>query len=160
MTRLSFLLLATLAHAARAAEPTPAVDGTAITEGAGKGGAAKVAALGVSFMVDPRLTRSLYMGARWVSPERFTLSGGRDSATIAARVEGRDARGIGWPVIATWTAADPALVTVSPPDGDAVSLTVHGPGKSTVRIDAAGVSRVLTVDATRRGDVLVVEIRQ
>ncbi len=144
--------------AAPAAEPAPG--GEPSTVGAGKGGSSKLGSLAVSFKLDPRLTQSLYMGDRWVSPERFSISGGKDSATIEARVEGRDARGIGWPVTATWTTADPTLLTVSPTEGDAVTLTVHGPGKSTVQVDAAGITQVLSVDATLRGAVLLVEIRQ
>ncbi|MDP2305040.1 MAG: hypothetical protein Q8P18_03340 [Pseudomonadota bacterium] len=161
MTRLPLLLLAllaTLAHAAPSADPVPGRE--ASTLGAGKGGSSKLGALVVSFKVDPRLTQSLYMGDRWVSPDRFSLSGGKDSATIEARVEGRDARGIGRPVTATWTTADPTLLTVSPTEGDAVTLTVHGPGKSTVRVDGGGITQVLSVDATLRGEVLVVEIRR
>lgn len=102
----------------------------------------------VVFKLDPRLTRSLYMGDRWVSPQTFTQVQEKGKGLT---VEGRSDSGT------AWTASDPAMLTVKPAGGDVVSITVNGPGQSTLTVG----SRTLAVAATYVANgILRVDISQ
>lgn len=115
----------------------------------------------VSFKLDPTLTRSLYMGDRWVSPARFAASSGADTAVVEVRLQGVDARGARRSADgATWVADDPEIVTVSPEKGGDVTLTILTEGETRVRVEAGRVSKVLTVKARQDQDILRVEITQ
>src|SRR3954469_15978187 len=64
----------------------------------------------VSFKMDARLASGNYGGERWVSPPAYVTT----LKTVDARVQRIDVTGASVPVSAEWTAADPAMVTVSP----------------------------------------------
>ena len=49
--------------------------------------------LAVSFKVDPRMTRSLYMGDRWFSAPTFTTVQDTNRVNVEVRAVGRDASG-------------------------------------------------------------------
>ena len=113
----------------------------------------------VFFKVDPRLTRSLYMGDRWVSPPTYT--GTRQTGTVytmEARTQGIDARGGSIPVSPEWIPSDPGMVAVAPATGDAVTITVKRAGESILRVAANGIARELIIRATKEGEALQVEI--
>jgi hypothetical protein len=125
--------------------------------------AASATDIKVAFKLDPRLTRSLYMGDRWVSPP--TYSGLQEGEfTVEARAQGHD--GGGRPVAASlnWRPADPQIVSVSPGQGNAVTITVHRAGESLLRLTieddakAVIVSKELSVKAWYRGAALQTEI--
>jgi len=112
-----------------------------------------------SFKLDPRLTRSLYMGERWVSPPTFT--GTRQEGneyTLEARAQGIDARGQRIAVDPEWIPSDPDMVVLSPARGDAVRITVKRAGESTLTLAARGISRELRIKATSTGNAMQVEI--
>jgi len=117
--------------------------------------------IAVSFKVDPRITRGLYMGDRWISPPTYTstLQEGKET-TVEARVEGRDAKGSTMKIKPKWTPSDPGMVTVTPGEGSDVKIAVKRAGKSTLKVAAPGASKELTIKATEEGDVLRVEITQ
>jgi hypothetical protein len=117
----------------------------------------------VAFKLDPRLTRSLYMGDRWVSPP--TYSGLQEGEfTVEARAHGHD--GGGRPVAATvnWRPADRQIVSVSPGQGNAVTITVHRAGESRLRLTIESdakevlVSKELSIKAWYRGTAIQAEI--
>jgi FKBP-type peptidyl-prolyl cis-trans isomerase len=119
-----------------------------------------VKALEVSFKLDPRLTRSLYLGDRWVSPPTFSAPAQGKSATVMASVRGVDASGKRVGIDARWKAADPGMVQVSRLSAGDVNITVTRPGASTVAVAFGGITKELGVKASRQGDALAVVITQ
>jgi FKBP-type peptidyl-prolyl cis-trans isomerase len=122
---------------------------------------AALVTIDISFKLDPRLTRGLYMGDRWVSPPTYSLNQPGKSATVDVRVGGVDATGRRVEIDPTWIAADPEMVTVTPTEGSEVEITIHRAGESQLRVSAGGVSRHLTVKAVQTDSgALQVEIAQ
>ena len=105
----------------------------------------------VSFKLDPRLTRSLYMGDRWFSPATFTTTQDVDRINVEVRAVGRDARGQDARIDPEWIAADPKMVTVSPARGSQVTITVHRAGESRLRLVQPLAPSVRSVTADGRG---------
>lgn len=111
----------------------------------------------VSFKLDPRLTRSLYMGDRWVSSATYVGTVGQK--TVEAKVMGIDANGKAIAISPNWIPTDPEMVTVSPIGGNVVLINVHRAGVSQVKMESAGLSRFLTIKATEsKNNVIQVEI--
>jgi len=114
----------------------------------------------VSFKLDPRLTRGMYMGDRWVSPPTFTQVGEGKKVTVEAIAKGLDATGKPVKISPEWTPEDPGMVMVTPDQGDAVKITVQREGQSKLKVVSSGVSTELLIKATYQGDTLQVEISQ
>jgi FKBP-type peptidyl-prolyl cis-trans isomerase len=121
--------------------------------------AAAVPGITLSFKLDPRLTKGLYMGDRWVSLP-YSQVGERNQVTIEARAEGVDDKGKPTSISPKWIAADPEMVTVTPNQGNAVRITALRPGESGLQVTSGGSSRELTIKAAYKGDALVVEISE
>jgi hypothetical protein len=116
----------------------------------------------ISFKLDPRLTRGLQMGDRWVSPPTYTSAAhtGAD-VTIEARALARDSSGRPMRgVTSTWTPADPGMVSVSPAEGGAVRITVKRRGRSDVTVTSGGAAKKLTVVAFQESGLWRVDIAQ
>ena len=116
----------------------------------------------VSFKLDPRLTRSLYMGDRWVSPPTYTRVQERGQAlAVDARAEGLDVKGRTMRISPEWIPSDPGMVTVSPARDGAAIIVVKRAGESRLKVTSADVSRELTIKASANTDnTLMVEIYQ
>ena len=114
--------------------------------------------LQVSFKLDPRLTKGLYMGDRWVSPPTYAGTSGQD--TVEARAQGVDAEGRSVSISPQWIAADPEMVTVSPSQGSEVKITLKRAGESRLQVISQGVTKELSIKAAMRNDVLQVQIAQ
>jgi hypothetical protein len=130
----------------------------------GEGAAPRVATisdLAVSFKLDPRLTRSLYMGDRWVSPPTYMGAQEGNAFTVEARVHGLN-NGERMSISPQWLPSDPEMVAVSPGRGSEVTISVRRAGESTVNIAGPGFSKALAIKAIRTNDgkVLQVEISQ
>jgi FKBP-type peptidyl-prolyl cis-trans isomerase len=117
-------------------------------------------AIKVSFKLDPQLTQGLYMGERWVSPPRYNGARAGKSITVDARADGLDAKGSTRNITPKWIPADPAMVTVTPSEGNAVAITVHHAGQSTLQVTAGGISKELDIKAEYLGQIIQVEIGQ
>jgi len=115
----------------------------------------------VSFKMDPRITRGMYMGDRWISPPTFTstFQEGKET-TVEARVHGVDAKKNKMKIKPKWTPSDPEMVTVTPGEGSDVKIAVKRAGKSTLNVAAPGVSKEFSIKATEEGDAIRVEITQ
>lgn len=116
----------------------------------------------VSFKLDPRLTRGLGMGDRWVSPPTYTSAAltGAD-VTIEARARARDSSGRPMKdVKPVWTPADPGMVAVAPAERGAVRITVKRAGRSDVTVTSGRVAKKLTVAAVQERGVWRVDIAQ
>ncbi len=116
--------------------------------------------INVSFKLDPRLTRGLYMGERWGSPP--TYSGVQEGVfSVDARVQGLDAKGQPLDISPKWIPSDPKMVTVSPSQGNAVQITVHRAGQSSLQVTSQGFTRTLSIKAAAyRGNAIQAEISQ
>lgn len=114
----------------------------------------------VSYKLDPRLTRGLYMGDRWVSPPVFRLNPPGNRASVEVRVEGVDASGQRRAIRPRWSTPDAPSVTVMPAEGSEVRIVVEGAGERRLRVSADGVSKDLFVRAAEKGDAISVEILQ
>ena len=117
--------------------------------------------IAVSFKLDPRLTKSMYMGERWVSPPVYqpAVQEGK-TLTVEARVHGVDAKGNKTKITPQWIPSDPGMVAVTPGKGSDFNIEVKRAGKSTLSVAAQGVSKELSVKATEEGNAIRVEIGQ
>ena len=87
----------------------------------------------IAFKLDPRVTGGLYMGDRWVAASNFIQV--QNGARLIVAAKG--------PQGASWVAADPSMVTVTPVSDREVRLTINRAGATTMT--AAG--KVLTIKA-------------
>jgi hypothetical protein len=117
----------------------------------------------ILFKLDPRLTKGLYMGDRWVSGP--TYSGAQqDAFTVEVRAQGLDFNGQPVTTEPEWIATDPDMVTIAPRRGDLVTITVRRAGVSRVRVTVPGQSEdtamftELWVKAASPGALLAVDI--
>jgi len=119
--------------------------------------AASISSMKVTFKLDPRLTKSMYMGDRWVSPPTYTstVHEGKE-LTVEARVEDVGAKSIK----SKWTPTDPEMVTVTPGQGNEIKITVRRAGQSSLKVTAPGFSRNLAIKATYQDSAMQVEISQ
>lgn len=113
-----------------------------------------------SFKLDPRLTRGMYLGDRWVSPPVFTSIQEGKEATVEARANVVGSPGGMVKAGPEWTPDDPRMVTVTPPQGDEVRITVKHEGESRLNVVSPGVSRELLIKATYQDDTMQVQISQ
>jgi FKBP-type peptidyl-prolyl cis-trans isomerase len=113
----------------------------------------------VSFKVDTRLTRGLYMGDRWVSPSTFAPARQGKTATVEAAVEALNGAGKRVKIQPEWIPSDPGMVEVTR-HGDDVQITVKRPGESKLRLVAQGLTKELAIKAVDQGDSIAVEIVQ
>lgn len=114
----------------------------------------------ISFKIDPRLTRSMYMGDRWVSPPIFTPARQGKTATVDASADGLDAMGKRASIKPAWIPTDPGMVEVTRGQGNDVQITVKRAGASKLKVVAQGVTKELAIKAVDQGDVIAVEIAQ
>jgi uncharacterized lipoprotein NlpE involved in copper resistance len=117
----------------------------------------------VYFKLDPRLTRGLHMGDRWVSPAAYlALPQSGSAITVEARAAAVDDRGrvMDRRVEVDWIPADPDKVTVSRAHGNATRITVHAPNESSIDVVAGGVITTLILKASYHGDITRLQISQ
>jgi hypothetical protein len=122
-------------------------------------GAAATSGLVVSFMLDPRLTTSVYMGERWVTPETFTLVHEGEVVPVHARAHLADRNGRS-DVSASWTSADHDMLAVSLQEAHQVEITVRHTGQTTLTVTHGESSRTLIVMASQNAGVWRVDISQ
>jgi FKBP-type peptidyl-prolyl cis-trans isomerase FklB len=134
------LVAAAVIQAAQAAEPAAASD------------------IRFSFKLDPRLAGGTYGGERWVSGPAYTGIGGQNTVEVRAKV--LDAAGRPLNISPKWVPDDPAMLSVSPGDGQQVTITVQRAGESRLKVTSQGVTKELSVTAAVRNDVLQVQIAQ
>ena len=136
---------------------------------AGKNGVAKIAIsqdgarkanppppsdIAVLFKLDPRVTRGLYMGERWISRPSYTMHA---HATMSVRVAGITRHGEGISINPTWS-GDPEMVSITPARGPKVDITVLKEGRSDVVVNTHDITRKLTVTAANNKGVWRVTI--
>ncbi|MFV8781961.1 FKBP-type peptidyl-prolyl cis-trans isomerase N-terminal domain-containing protein [Microbulbifer sp. SA54] len=115
----------------------------------------------VLFKLDERLTRGVYMGDRWVSPEKFTgtrQAGAEYTLDLRAQGLGDNKRKI--LIKPEWTASDPEMVQVTPAENGQVRISIAHEGESHLTVAANGVSKRLHIKATGDGETMLVEVTQ
>lgn len=123
-------------------------------------GAPGVARIELAFKLDPRVTRSLHMGDRWVSPPSYTSTGPLDRVSVDARarvVGGSAGTARSMPV---WSASEPDMVEVSPEEAEQVRITVWRTGQSSLTVETGGITRTLRIRAAEVSGALRVDISQ
>jgi hypothetical protein len=156
--------LAELAAREREREPAPAPVTSSATAPAPRAAADAPSAppraepLQVAFKLDPRLTRSLYMGERWVSPPTYATAQRGAVFVVEARARRADGRRSTAPP--TWTASDPTMVAIATGARGEARLAVLRPGTSSVVVRDGDASRTLRVAANRQADDWRVDISQ
>jgi hypothetical protein len=114
----------------------------------------------VSFKLDHRVTKGLYMGERWASPPTHTRVQEGKTCTVEARAKGIGAKGKPVKIRPKWIPADPKMVTVSPGEGSDVKITVQRDGQSKLMVVSPGVSKELSIKAAYQDNAIRVEISQ
>ncbi|HJW47024.1 MAG TPA: hypothetical protein VJ484_11120 [Lysobacter sp.] len=66
--------------------------------------------LAVAFRLDPALTRSLYLGDRWVSPPSFYFAQPGTQYVVQAKLQAIDSRGERIDLSGDWTTNDPEMI--------------------------------------------------
>ncbi len=115
----------------------------------------------IAYRLDPWLISGNYGGGFWASPTVLgpATQGGQTFALVT-RADGLDAQGRRVAISPQWTPSDLSMVTVSPTQGDLVTITINRAGESTLAVAAQGISKLLTIRAVYQGGALVVEIAQ
>lgn len=149
-------------RAGDAPETGPASQAETATQARSPAGApaTEAARLDLSFKLDPRVTKGLHMGERWVSPQTYTSTGPQERVSVHARAQlVREHSRL--PAAPTaWSASAPDMVEVSPPHGEQVQITVRRVGESHVTVSSGGTSRTLLVKASRLSGGLRLDITQ
>ncbi len=109
-------------------------------------------AIGVSYLLDPRLTYGT--GGRWISRPGYRIRAGRG---MTVKAIGLDARGKTVRIAPTWT-GDPEMVSITPNEGRMVTISVLEPGQSIVVVTAGNISRKLSVRSTQEDGVWSIEV--
>ena len=116
-------------------------------------------ALVVAFRLDPALTRSLYMGERWVSPPVFDFVQPGQTFTVRAKVQSLGRDGEPTDLSGDWTTGNPEMIEVARGHGE-VALRVREPGDGTLTVATGAGTKTLHVHATRTPDAMRVAFSQ
>lgn len=123
--------------------------------------AASTASIQISYKLDSRLTQSLYMGERWVSPPTYDIinpEGAPYSIEVKAQVV--DINGKPVQSALEWMVADTTVAKVTPDSGNQVTITLQNAGETSLFVTSHGTSRRLALIATYQGNALRVRIIQ
>jgi hypothetical protein len=139
-------------------EPVTQLPGGSPETGAATPAARAPGSIKISFKQDPRITKSLHMGTRWVSPPTYVGTHASGLFTVQARADGvTGGRRITNP---TWSPAEPDMVAVTPDQGREVEIAVLREGRSTLTVSEGGVNKTVTVNAVERAGSWQIDISQ
>ena len=116
--------------------------------------------IAVSFKLDPKVTKGLYMGDRWASPPTHIRVQEGKTCIVEARAQGVGAKGKPVKIRPRWIPADPKMVSVSPGEGSDVKITVQREGQSKLMVVSPGLSKELSIKAAYLDNAIRVEISQ
>lgn len=121
----------------------------------------ELAEIVISFKLDPQLTRSLYLGERWVSRAKFSTTlqtGGQ--VIFEARAVGKTTTGRPTAIDPAWQMADCRIAEVSPARGSAVTIVAAEAGQCQLRVSAGEIVKVLTLDVQAMNGGMQVTVTQ
>lgn len=115
----------------------------------------------IKFKLDPRLTRGVYMGDRWVSPPQYirVQEKGKD-LVVEAKAFAVDKRGRYSYITPEWKPANTSVIKVIPSEGQTVEIIVLREGESKLRVTFGDETRELNVRAVKHLGILKVDISQ
>ncbi|MDD2904077.1 MAG: hypothetical protein PHU44_16755 [Syntrophales bacterium] len=150
ITRLLTLAIWLMALAAGAAQAQKAVGPEA----------AAFKEIKVSFQVDPRVTRGMYMGEHWISPPTYLRIGESKTVIVPVQAFGLDAQKRETKIAPQWKSSNPSVVRVSPIQGHKVEITVLKAGQSDLTATYGKLSKKLVIKSTPLAETMRVEIYQ
>lgn len=115
--------------------------------------------LAVAFLLDPALTRSLYMGERWVSPPVFDFVQPGHEFTVRAKVQSIGRDGEATDLSGDWSTGNPGMLAITRGHGE-VTLVVREAGEGDLTVATGAGAKTLHVRATRTADAMQVAIAQ
>lgn len=115
--------------------------------------------LAVAFRLDPNLTRSLYMGERWVSPPVFEFAQPGDAFVVRAKVQSVDRNGAATDLSGEWSTGTPGLVEITRGHGE-VTIVVREAGEGDLIVATGAGRKTLRVRAVRTADAMQVAFAQ
>jgi FKBP-type peptidyl-prolyl cis-trans isomerase FklB len=110
----------------------------------------------VSFKLDPRVVDPTHGGQRWVSPSTYVGANAQDK--VEALAQGIDAKGAPVKISSRWIPSDPEMVTVSPAEGNQVTIAVKKAGESKLKVVSQSVSQEFAVKAMHVGKFIQIAI--
>jgi hypothetical protein len=110
----------------------------------------------LTYKRDPRMVDPYRGLGPWVTGPAYT--GAAAQETVETKARAVDAKGAAIQATPEWAPSDPAMVTVSPSRGDQVTIAVHRPGESQLRVSAGRFSKELVIRAKTDGNFMVFEI--
>ena len=123
--------------------------------------AASISVIKISFKLDPRLTRGVYMGERWVSPpEYIRVQEKGKELVVEAKAVGVDRMGRHSLISPEWKPGNTSVIKVRPAEGQSVEIIVLREGQSNLRVIFGKESRELNIKAVRYLGALRVDISQ
>ncbi|MDO8587931.1 MAG: hypothetical protein Q7T82_12955 [Armatimonadota bacterium] len=137
---------------------SPGDEPAAAKQEASSSPAAAPSVIKVSFKLDPRVTRGMYMGDRWISPATYTIIQPGKQATVDAMAQLVESKDRLTKISPKWTPSDPAMVSVTPGQGHQVKITILRPGESKLKVESRGLCRELVVKASYRDGAMRVDI--
>jgi len=116
----------------------------------------------VYYRLDPWLVYGTSGEGTWASPPLFgPVTQRGPTFTLPARVYGLGANGVPTGLIhAVWNSADPEIATVTPNEGNQVTITVLRAGETSLQVTAQDGSKTLAIKAKYEDEALMVEIAQ
>lgn len=116
--------------------------------------------IAVTFRLDPGVTRGLYLGDRWVSPETFHFAQPGTQYVVRAKVQSIDAHDGRLDLSGQWSTDDPGMIAIERHDYGEVTLVVRQPGEGRLFVSAGGETKTLHVQARQTEDAMDVRIAQ
>lgn len=153
-TRVPLMMMASAApalDAAQAAPDTPATPQQPI---------ARKPQFVVAFLLDPSLTRGIFMGDRWVSPPSYFFAQQGLQYVVQAKAQLIDTRGEHIDVPAEWAPSDPGMVAINRGTTGAVTIVVTRPGDSNLAVSMGNGVKTLHIHANQVADGMQVRITQ
>ena len=114
----------------------------------------------VSFRLDPRVTRGLFLGDRWVSPPVFHFAQSGKQYVVQAKLQSVDAQDQYVDLNGNWSTDDPDMIAITRHELGEVTVVVRRAGEARLFVAAGGETKTLLVQARQTDDAMDVSISQ
>ena len=115
----------------------------------------------VAYRLDPSLTSGLFMGDRWVTPERYAFAQQGTKFVVQAKMQAIDDAGSEpLDLSGNWASHDPEMVALTREADGVVTIEVRKPGRTELVASAGGETKTLQVTAKQTPDSMQVAIEQ
>jgi hypothetical protein len=114
----------------------------------------------VAFLLDPGLTRGIFMGDRWVSPPSYFFAQPGLQYVVQAKAQMINTRGDHIDVPAEWAPSNPGMVAINRGTSGAVTIVVTRTGDSNLAVSMGNNAKTLHIHADQVADGMQVRITQ